>query len=471
MQLYSRRQMTSRTRGIRMKIIITGCGKIGQSLAASLCAEGNDVTCIDTNQMLIEDLTETYDVMGICGNGADSTVLKEAGIDGTDLLVSVSGSDELNMLTCFLGRRMGAKNTIARIRNPEYNDESLNLLRQELELSVAINPEKLTAHEIYNVLKFPSAVNIEPFSRGLEMVEIRLKTDSVLDGMTLHKLRTHYTSKILVCCVRRGDNVYIPTGSFELKSNDVIGITGSPSEIHKFLKELNLLRRRAKDIMIIGGSRIARYLADMIISGGSNVTIIEKNRAVCEALSRDISEANIICADGTDHDVLLEEGIRSCDAFVTLTGFDEENILMSIFASSQSVPKVVTKINGESMLKMGTELGIDTPVCPHNAVSNVVLRYVRALRNSEGSSVETLYKLFDGAAEALEFRVDGEAPFTGTALKALKFKKNTMLAGIIRNRRIIIPGGDDCIMAGDRVIVISAGEPTGKLADIFEADR
>lgn len=454
-----------------MKIIIIGCGKIGQSLAAGLSAEENDVTCIDTSESLVAAITDMYDVMGICGNGADSNVLTEAGAEKADLLVAVTGSDELNMLACFIGGRMGARNTIARIRNPEYNDASLDILKKELELSEAINPEKLTAHEIYNILKFPSAVNVERFSKGLEMIELRLSENSPLDGLSLHELRSRFSAKILVCCVRRSGEVYIPDGSFELKSNDVIGITGNGNEIHRFLKDVGLLRKKAKSVMLLGGSRTAYYLAQMILAGGSSVTVIDKDRRVCEAFASEIPDASVICADGTNHEILLEEGIRSCDAFVSLTGIDEENILVSIFASSQNVPKVVTKINSDSLVKMAATLGIDSPVCPHNAVSNVVLRYARALKNSEGSKVETLYRLFDGQAEALEFTIDGESEITGKPLKDLKLKKNVLLAGIVRDRKTIIPGGSDHICRGDRVIAIAEGQKISDISDLLGEDR
>ena len=451
-----------------MKILIVGCGKIGSTLLSSFVSEGHDVVAIDTLPEVITELTNIYDVMGICGNGVDSDILAEAGVKNADLFIAVTASDEFNMLSCFLAKKMGAKSTIARIRNPEYNDKSLSFIRKQLELSMSINPERLAARELFNILKFPSAMKIERFSgRYLEMVEIRLKPDSVLDGVKLSELRSKYEAKVLVCCVKRGENTYIPDGNFVLQGDDRIGITGSPTEMQKIFKRLGLLTKQSKSVMILGGGKIAQYLADMLLSIGCNVKIIEQNEAVALRLCEDLPNAVIIHGDGARQELLLEEGINNQDAFVSLTGSDEENILISIFASSQGVPKSISKVNRDELASMADKLGVDTIISPRKIVSDLIVSYARALQNSLGSNVESLYKLMDGDAEALEFNVKADPRLTDIPLKALTLKKNILIAGIIRDRKTIIPGGNDVIMAGDKVVVIATGIKLSDLSDIL----
>lgn len=452
-----------------MKIIISGCGKIGSTIIESLVAEDHNIVAIDNNPSVITEITNVYDVMGLCGNSIDSDILEEAGISETDLFIAVAGSDEFNMMSCFLARKMGAKNTIARIRNPEYNDKSLSILRKHFELSMAINPERLAAHEIFNILKFPSAEKIESFSRSnLEMIELRLKNDSILDGLKLSDIREKYKAKVLICCVQRDDKVYIPDGHFELKSGDKIGIAASHSEIQNFFRGIGLLQKQAKNAMILGGSRIAYYLADMLTAIGSHVKIIDRDDKNCEALSEQLPKAVIIYGDGTQQDFLLEEGLRSVDAFITLTGMDEENILISIFAQSQDVPKVIAKVNRDELAFMAEKLGLDTIVSPKKIVADVIISYARALQNSVGSNVETLYKLMDGKAEALEFNVREDIRITNIPLKELSLRDDILIGGIIRDRKTIIPAGADVILPGDRVVIIAANKRLQDLSDILK---
>lgn len=440
-----------------MKIVIVGCGKIGSAIIASLVKEGHDIVAVDRNQTFVNNITNIYDVMGLCGNGADSDILKEAGVETAELFVAVTGSDELNMLSCFLARKLGAKNTIARIRDHEYNDQSLGFLKENLELSMAINPELLTAKELFNILKFPSAVKIETFSRGnLEMIEFRLKPDSVLDGMTLMEMRDKHKAKVLVCYVQRDDEIFIPDGNFALKSGDRIGLTASQNELEKFFRSLGTFKKRAKNVMIMGGSRTALYLAEMLTRIGSSVKIIEINADVCEQLSDALPEAVIIHGDGAQQELLLEEGIDSLDAFVALTGMDEENILISIFAASKNVPNVISKVNRDALDRMAQNLGLDCIVSPHKIIANVAMSFARALQNSLGSNIETLYQLADGKAEALEFNVKSDSKVINIPLKALQLKQSVLIAGILRGQKTIIPAGDDMILEGDNVIIIAA---------------
>ncbi len=451
-----------------MKIVVAGCGKIGTTVIGSLVAEGHDVTAIDADNRILDDLTNIYDIMVICGNCADSDVLTEVSIEEAELFVALTGSDELNMLSCFIAKRMGATNTIARIRNPEYNDDSLVFLRKELDLSMAINPDRLTAIELYNILKLPSAVKTENFSRRyFQMIELIVRSDSVLDNVRLSELRVKYGAKVLVCAVQRGDEVYIPDGSFVLKAGDKIGLSAAHGDIHKLLKSLGLLQKQAKHVMILGGSKSAFYLAQMLINSGVSVKIIEKSKERCAELSEKLPKAMIIQGDGAQQELLIEEGLRSVDAFVSLTGMDEENILISIYAAANNVPKVISKVNRPELSTMASRLGLECIVSPRNLTADIFVRYARALENSMGSNVETLYKIMDGKAEALEFRAHPDAKLTDIQLKDLKLKKNILIAGILRDRKTIIPGGDDVILSDDRVIVVSCEHKLNDLDDIL----
>ena len=453
-----------------MKIIIVGCGKIGVTILQSLISEGHDVVAVDTNPDIIAELSTVYDAMCVVGNGADSDVLEEAGAKSAELVVAATGLDELNMLSCFLAKKLGAKHTIARIRNPEYNDKSLGFLREQLEISMALNPDSLAADELYNMLGLPAALNIETFSRrSFEMIELRLKPDSPFDGLSLMDIRKKYDAAFLVCTVQREDDIFIPDGSFVLRSGDRINITARRTEVLKLFGMLGLNQKQAKSVMIIGASRIAYYLAKHLLSTGCTVKIIEQDRDVCEKYAALLPKAIIICGDGAKQELLLEEGLLQTDAFVTLTGMDEENILLAFFAASHNVPKVISKINKPELVSIATTLGIDSIVSPIKIVSDIHTRYARALENSIGSSVETLYKLADGKAEALEFIVTEEFRYCNIPLKELPRKSNTLIAGIIRGRKTIIPSGDDFILPKDRVVIIAEGAKLTNLADIIDA--
>lgn len=452
-----------------MNIIIIGCGKIGSNLLASLVSEGHDVVALDNNPDVISEITNVYDVMGVCGNGADSDILEEAAVAKAELVVASTGSDELNMLSCFLAKRMGAKHTIARIRNPEYNDKSLRFMREQLDLSLVINPELLAARELYNILKLPSAAKIDTFSvRNFEMIELKLKSDSVLDGMRIMDMRNKYKEKFLICAVQRGDQAYIPDGNFVLKSGDRIGLTSTPAEIAKLLKEMGILQKQARNIMILGGSRTAFYLAKMLTAAGNSVTLIERDKQLCDELCETLPKAVIINGDGANQELLLEEGLRSLDAFVALTGMDEENILLSSFAASQNVPKVISKVNRDELISLAEHWGLDCIVSPKKLISDILVQYARALQNSVGSSVETLYKLMDNQVEVLEFSVKSDFPQLQIPFKALKTKPNTLVAGIMRDRKTIIPSGEDMLLSGDKVVVLAANQRINTLSDILK---
>jgi trk system potassium uptake protein TrkA len=452
-----------------MKIIVIGCGKIGTTVIKSLISEGHNVVAVDDCSEVITQVTNIYDAMAVCGSGADCDVLEEAGAADADLVIAVTGSDELNMLCCFLAKRMGTKHTVARIRNPEHNDRSLAFLREHLDISLVINPERLAAKEIFNVLKLPNADKVEMFSsHKLEMVEFKLKPDSVLDGLTLIEIRKKFPIKFLVCAVSRGDDVFIPSGNFVLKSGDRIAVTASPAEVLKLFKKTDESKRPAKDVMILGASRIAHYLSQMLISSGSSVKVVELDRARCEAFCDHIPEAVVINGDGAQQELLAEEGISNMDAFVALTGNDEQNILISFFASSQSVGKVVSKVNREEFYSIAEKLGLDTIISVKKSVTDIIVRYARSLENSIGSKIETLYSFMDSKAEAAEFIVSDDFEFSNIPLKDMKLKPNTLIAGIIRKRQAIIPSGDDVILSGDKVIVLTAGRNLNDLSEIVK---
>jgi len=451
-----------------MNIIIVGCGKIGSTIVSSLLEEGHDITAVDSDPAVISEISNIYDSMCVCGSGTDCDTLSEAGVENAELFVAVTGSDELNMLSCFLAKKMGAKHTIARIRNPEYNDKSLSFMRQHLDLSLSINPDLLAAQDLFHLLKLPSAVNIEKFSRrSFEMVELRLKDDSPMLGIPLMELRKKYQENFLICLVQRGDQVYVPDGRFCLESGDKIGITAPSSAIQKLLRTMGYNQKQARNVMILGASRMGFYLAKMLLASGTNVKIIDKNNERCHEISELLPDATVICGDGAQQELLNEEGLGSMDAFVALTGMDEENILISFYASSQGVPKVISKVNRDELRSIAEKMGLESIVSSKNVSSNLLARYARALENSMGSNVETLYKLMDDKAELLEFRAQDDPQLVNIPLKELRLKKDTLVPGIVRGRKTIIPAGDDVIMPGDRVIVLTAGHRMNDLADIL----
>lgn len=452
-----------------MKIIVVGAGKIGSTIISRLVGEGHDLTVVDNDPAVISDITNIYDVMGVIGNGTDCSVLEESGAKDAELIVAATSSDELNMLCCFLSRKLGTKHTIARIRNPEYNLESLGFLKQHLGLSMAINPEKLAAREMYNLLKLPSAVKIETFSQtNLEIVEIILRDASPMTGVPLMNIRSKFKAKFLVCVVQRGSQVFIPTGSFVLSPGDKIGLTAAPSEIQKLMRSLGLDLRQSKNIMILGGGRLGFYLTKLLEGSGSSVKIVERNPEKCIELSKKLSRAIVINGDGAQQELLMEEGLDNLDAFVALTGMDEENILLSMIADTHSVPKVIAKVNRDELSNMAEKLGLESVISPRKVASDRVVQYARALENSLGSGVETLYNIMDGRAEVLEFIAGNDFSHCGIPLKSLPLKDNILIAGIIRDRKAILPTGDDKVLQGDRVIVVASDRKLRDLSDIIK---
>lgn len=453
-----------------MKIIVFGCGNIGITVMESLLAEGHDIIAVDGNRIVITEITNIYDVIGICGNGADCDTLREANVEQCDIFIAVTGSDELNMLSCYIARSMGAKNTVARIRNPEYNDKSLVSLKSYLGLTSALNPEDLIAHEISNVLRFPTAVKVETFSnRLLEMIELILKEDSPLIGISMIDLRKKHSAKFLICAVLRDGVIYIPDGLFKLKKGDRIALSAAPNEMYKLLKSLGILKKQARNVMILGAGRVSFYLAKQLLNSGIAVKVIERDMKKCEDFAKLVPGAVVINGDGTQKELLFEEGIKQMDSFVSLTENDEENILNSFFVSTLNVPKIVTRVERNELYSTAEKLGLDCLVSSRKSVSGLILRYVRAIENSMGSNVERLYKVMENKAEVLEFNVLPDFAYCRISLKDLnpKLKPNILISGIIRDRKPLIPAGNDFILPGDKVVVLSTGHQFNDLSDII----
>ncbi len=449
-----------------MNIVIVGDGKVGSTLVKQLSKEGHDIVIIDNNLSVIENSVNMYDVMGIEGNGASLLIQKQAGVDKSDLFIAATSSDELNMLSCMIAKKLGAKHRVGRVRNPEYS-EQLGFLKEELGMNMVINPEQTTALEISRILRFPTAIKIENFSNGrAELVEIKVPEGSRLAGQPLYTLSSMCEVKVLICVVQRGSQVIIPTGDFVIQAGDRISITASPHQIHTFIKRMGLLKDKIKMVMVVGGGRIGHYLTKILLDVGMEVKIIEMKESVCKQLSEDLPKAIIIHGDGTNHDLLIEEGIEDMDAFISLTGIDEENIILSMYAKKKQVKKVVTKINKISFSKLLTEDMVDSVVSPKYLTANQIVSYVRGLQNSMGSSVQTLHRLVDNQVEALEFAVKVKDHFIGKPLKELRLKENLLIATIIRNHKIIIPAGGDTLEVGDRVIIVTTIPYLRDLKDI-----
>ncbi len=453
-----------------MNIIIVGGGKVGVSIAKQLSAENHDVTVVDQSEELVDKISNSLDVICCSGNGASFPTLKSVGVENCDLLVAVTGSDELNMFCCMCANKLGAKHTIARIRNPEYSDQ-LYEMKRDLGLSLFVNPERAVAMEIARVLRFPSASRVELFAKGrVELVSATLPEGNILCGRKLSGLTRELGISVLICAVDRGEETFVPDGNFELQAGDEVYFTGTPRNISTAFKITGLLEAPVKSVMIAGGGRVAFYLAKTLEKQNMRVKIIERDRAVAEELADGLPDSVILQGDITDHDILLEEGIGSVDAFVGLTGIDEANIFSALYAARLSVPKVIVKVNNDNMMRMTRELGIDTLISPKLVMTNEILRYVRAVdRSSSHSEIRSLYKIVGGKVEVLEFIADGEIEgLTGIALKDLKTKKGILIACIIRKSQAIIPGGGDCIYPGDGVLVVTAEGAISSLSDILE---
>lgn len=452
-----------------MKIIVVGCGKVGHTLVKMLSEENeHDITVIDVNHSKISDIVNDCDVMGVSGSGTSLDNLSEAGIEDADMLIAVTGSDELNLLTCLIARKMGHCRTIARVRNPEYSNE-VNLFKEDLGLAMIINPEQAAAQEIARNLKFPSAIQIDTFAKGkVEILKFRIPNDSVLDNLRIVDIDLKLSCDILVCGVERGDDAFIPGGDFVLKGGDAISLVASPENAQKFFKKINIKTHRVKDTTIVGGGSTAYYLARNLTDAGINVKIIEKNPERADFLCQKLPKVSVICGDGTDTRTLLEEGAELAESFVSLTNIDEENIMLSLFVKSISKAKIVTKINRITYDNVIESLDLGSIVCPKNITAESIAKLVRAKNNSADIDIETIHFILDNKAEALEFKIKENSPVAGITLENLKLKNNTLVACINRNGHIFLPRGKDIINIGDTVIVVTTNRGYNCIDDILK---
>lgn len=450
-----------------MKIIIVGCGKVGATLAEQLNNEHHDIMLIDKSADVINSITERIDVMGVVGNGAVYKVQMEAGIQETDLLIATTNSDELNMLCCLIAKKAGDCHTIARIRNPEYHSE-INYIREELGLSLAINPEMAAAMEIARLLRFPSAIKIDTFAKGrIEILKFLVPDHSILHNMKVREVLSRLHCNVLICAIEHGSEVIIPSGDSVMVAGDKISFIASPAEANEFFKQAGIDNNTIRTAMFVGGGKITYYVAKLLESTKINVKILEQNMERCNELSELLPKAMVIHGDASNQELLLQEGIGQIDAFASLTGFDEENIMLSLYAASQSKAKLITKVNRIAFENVIDSMNLGSVIYPKLITSETILQYVRAMQNSMGSNVETLYKIVADRAEALEFRVANEPSIVGIPLEKLELKNNLLVAFINRKGQFISPRGKDTLEEGDRVIVVTTVTGLNDLKDIL----
>ena len=451
-----------------MKILIIGAGKMGLAITRQLANEGHDITVIDSDREKIQTVSDMYDVITLQGNGESFELLNAAGVKDMDLLIAASGDDSVNLVCSVAGRYLGAKEAVIRVKDPEYTRER-EMLEKGFGISASFNPDLETAREIARILQFPMAARVETFASGqAELVEYRIPADSPLDALPMKELRNRFHAKVLICAVERENSVFIPKGDFVLRSGDRISIAGSRKELRLFFNAAGKNQRTIRNAILLGGSLIAVYLSQQLISAGIGVTIIERERERCEELCSLLPDATIICGDGSKEEVLAEEGIRDTDAFVALTGYDEDNILVSMYAANMGVGKVICKVSDDHFISMLQKSVLDTFVCPKLLAASELARYVRALQNAQGSSVESLYRLIDNQVEALEFVVGADSALVGKPLMQLKIAGDVLIAAVLHGHALSIPIGSTVMEAGDRAVLVTTRSGLRSLDDILE---
>lgn len=452
-----------------MKIAVIGTGKVGSLLVEQLTQEGHQIVAIDRNEKKLMDLQNSFDVLCFAGNAADRKVLLEAGAGTADLVIAATDSDEVNMLCCLLAKKLGAPHTIARVRKHELADE-IDMFAEDMGLSMTINPELYSAQEIFSVLRFPGLMSVESFGHGLfQIEEFRLSEEGPATSITLNDLSKKYKSKALVCAIRRGGRTIIPDGNVTLEAGDLISFAAEPKETELFLRLCGIRSRMPKHVMIIGAGMITYYLIRMMREVGMKPVVFENDPANAETLNQAIPGLLIINADGTDREALDEEGLDAADAFVALTGVDEVNMLMGMYANREGVPKVVTKISRSSMLDLIDVQRAGSIVCPRDIVAGRIISYVRAMENAGGSNVESLYRIAEGTAEALEFKVrDEHRSLTGIPLRDMKIREGVLICAILRKGSVVIPRGNDTIEPGDNVVIATTIKQLTDLSMILQ---
>lgn len=451
-----------------MDIIIIGCGKVGQALAEQLSEQGNNITIIDLSSEKLSGISSRSDVMTVVGNGATHLTQQEAGIEHADLMIAVTGSDELNLLCCLIAKKTGNCRTIARVRSPEYSKEA-PFLKDELGLAMVINPELAAAQEIARVLRFPSAMKIETFAKGrVELLKFRLPENCPIVGLAVKELASKLNCDVLVCTIERGDEAYIANGNSVFEEKDVISIIAAQKKVNDFFRKINYKTNSVKNVMIAGCGEIGHYLTEILLKSGIDVKIIERDTKRCEELCMHWNEVTVINGDASDQNVLLEAGLEHTGGFVALTNLDEENILLSLFARSTGNAKLVTKINRIDFEDVIKHLDLDTIIYPKNITSDTIIRYVRSLRNTQGSNVEGMHQFIKGKVEASEFVISDKSAVTDTPLMELTLKEGMLVAAILRDRKVIIPRGGDMIKTGDAVVIVSTHLGLHDITDILK---
>ena len=451
-----------------MNIIIAGSGKVGTTLALRLAAEGYDITLIDNNHRVLEDVCERCDAVGVQGNCASMPVLQQAGIQDADLLIAATNEDEVNLLCCTTAHGLNPKlHTIARIRNPEYTQQ-IHALRDVFALSLAVNPEKQAAREIERLLRFPGFLARDTFAKGrTAIVELRVEENSKLNGVSLFQMNSTVKCKVLVCAVLRDGNAVIPRGNFALQEGDRIFVTAPSANLSTLLKNLEIVTRRVRKVIVCGGGRVSRYLADQLCKDGISVSLIERSYERCTELAAALPDATIVHGDATDQDLLESQGIADCDALVTMTGLDELNMIISLYGSGRGIPQVITKLGRAENRSITDVLNLGSIICPRELCCDDIVRYVRAMENQSGSAI-SVHTIADGQVEAIEFMVEPDTLHCGEALKTIKLRSDVLLASITHDSVSQIPGGDACFQTGDTIVVVTSGR--GKLRqlnDIF----
>ena len=451
-----------------MQIIIVGCGKVGRTLAEQLQEEESDITLIDVSANVINSLQDDIDAMGIVGNGASINTLMEAGVDKADILIAVTGSDEMNLLCCLIAQKTGHCQTIARVRNPIYGNE-ISFIKKRLGVNMIINPELAAAQEISRLLRFPSAIKIDTFSRGrVELLKFKVLPEFGLDGMTISRITETLKCDVLFCAVESKDQVSIPGGNHMIHNGDNVSILASPVNAAAFFKKIGLKTHQVKNAIIVGGGTISYYLAKALLDMNISVKIIEQNTTRCETLSDLLPSATIINGDGTNRSLLMEEGLPQTESFVSLTNLDEENVFLALFAKTISNAKLVAKVNRLAFDDVIDNLDIGSVIYPKYITSDRILQYVRAMQNSIGSNVETLYHILDNKAEALEFAIRDNSPVVGIPLSELNLRQNLLVGYLNHNGVVKIPRGHDTIQVGDTVIIVTTHKGLRDITDILE---
>ncbi len=451
-----------------MKIIIIGCGKVGVALAGQLAQEAHDVVMVDESAEKIQDIAEEIDALKLVGNGASIAVQTEAGVETADIMIAVTDSDELNLLCCLIAKKASSCHTIARVRNPIYHEE-IEFIREKLGISMIINPELAAANEIYRILRFPSAIKIDPFAKGLvELLKFKVRPEFHLDGLSVMDIDSRYHCDVLISGIEREEEVLIPSGKTILKNGDLVSIMATPKNSMNFFRKIGVQTNRVNSAMIVGGGKIAVYLAKLLAPMRIRVKIIERDKNRCEQLSELLPDALIIHGDGSSRDLLLAEGLNRVEGFVTLTSMDEENVFLALFAKENSSAKLVTKINRITFDEIINQMDLGSLIHPKYITADYILQHVRAMQNSIGSNVETLYHILDGKAEALEFLIREDSEVTNVNLMDISLKDNLLIGCINRRGKIRIPRGQDQIRKGDTVIVVTSHKGLHDIRDILK---